>query len=339
MDMSHYYHQEENRFRGAAHAGSWYTSNAPQLTADLLGWLSRVSPKYPGQQFPAIGCKGIIAPHAGYAFSGENAAWAYKCIDPSTTRRVFILGPSHHWRIKTCALSRCHTYDTPIGTLPVDTATVNSLYAAGGFEWMSMTIDEREHSIEMQLPYLRKVCEGKDIKIVPILIGNLDQAAELEYGEKIAPYLAQEGTIVIVSSDFCHWGQRYNYTFYYPKSKPIASPFSPDEGWHITRASPPDPDQSIWESITQLDHEGMGILADKNRSALTAHTDFHKYLNTTSNTICGCHAIGVLWGALARLESASGRKASCTWVKYDQSAQVTEVSEFSVSYASGWITI
>ena len=198
---------------------------------------------------------------------------------------------------------------------------------------------------------------SKDIKIVPILIGNLDQAAELEYGEKIAPYLAQEGTIVIVSSDFCHWfvgslcqfnccnfffyqrGQRYNYTFYYPKSKPIASPFSPDEGWHITRASPPDADQSIWESITQLDHEGMGILADKNRSALTAHTDFHKYLNTTSNTICGCHAIGVLWGALARLESASGRKASCTWVKYDQSAQVTEVSEFSVSYASGWITI
>jgi len=46
---------------------------------------------------------------------------------------------------------------------------------------------------------------SKDIKIVPILIGNLSQAAELEYGDKIAPFLAQEGTIVIVSSDFCHW--------------------------------------------------------------------------------------------------------------------------------------
>jgi len=200
---------------------------------------------------------------------------------------------------------------------------------------------------------------SKDIKIIPVLIGNLDQAAELEYGDKIAPFLAQEGTIVIVSSDFCHWfvvslpfvdstnccfiyskrGQRYDYTFYYPKPKPVSSPFSPDEGWHITRASPPDADHSIWESITQLDHEGMGILADKNRSALTAHTDFHKYLKTTANTICGCHAIGVLWGALVRLERASGRKASCTWVKYDQSAQVTEVSEFSVSYASGFITL
>ena len=95
MDMSHYYHQEENRFRGAAHAGSWYTGNgktislvksereggdysswknqtynslitAPQLTADLLGWLRRVSPRHPGQQFPAIGCKGIIAPYDGF---------------------------------------------------------------------------------------------------------------------------------------------------------------------------------------------------------------------------------------------------------------------------------
>jgi len=46
---------------------------------------------------------------------------------------------------------------------------------------------------------------SKDIKIVPILVGNLDQAAELEYGDKIAPFLAQEGTIAIVSSDFCHW--------------------------------------------------------------------------------------------------------------------------------------
>jgi len=145
--------------------------------------------------------------------------------------------------------------------------------------------------------------------------------------------------IQLTAALFTQRGQRYDYTFYYPKPKPVSSPFSPDEGWHITRASPPDADHGIWESITQLDHEGMGILADKNRSALTAHTDFHKYLKTTGNTICGCHAIGVLWGALVRLERASGRKASCTWVKYDQSAQVTEVSEFSVSYASGFITI
>ncbi|KAF5356215.1 hypothetical protein D9756_003798 [Leucocoprinus leucothites] len=333
MDQAQYYYQEENRFRGAAHAGSWYTSNAPQLTADLLGWLGQVRPKT-GQEFPAPGCKAIIAPHAGYAYSGENAAWAYKCIDPSTTRRVFILGPSHHWGLKTCALTRCHTYDTPIGTLPVDTATVNELYAKGSFEWMTLGVDEKEHSIEMQLPYLRKVCEGKDIKIVPILVGNLEPAAELQYGELLAPYLAQEGNVFIISSDFCHWGQRFDYTFYYPK------PNSPQgEGWHATRASPPEKDYRIWESITQLDHAAMGILGDKDRTALTAHTDFHKYLNATSNTICGRHPIGVLWGALARLEGASGKKASCTWVKYDQSAQVTKVSESSVSYASAWIKI
>jgi hypothetical protein len=111
------------------------------------------------------------------------------------------------------------------------------------------------------------------------------------------------------------------------------------DGWHATRASPPERDFKIWESITKLDHAAMGILGDKNRSAMTAHTDFHNYLRATENTICGRHPIGILWGALARLEQTTGKKASCTWVKYDQSSQVTEVNEYSVSYASAWVKI
>ncbi|KAJ3552174.1 hypothetical protein NP233_g12943 [Leucocoprinus birnbaumii] len=307
MDQGQYY--EENRFRGASHAGSWYTSNAPQLTADLLGWLGQVRPQHAGQQFPPPGCKAIIAPHAGYAYSGETAAWAYKCIDPSTTILVLMM--------------RFRTF------FPV----VNELSTKGPFEWLPLQEDEREHSIEMQLPYLRKVCEGKDIKIVPILVGALDQAAELRYGEVLAPYLAQEGTVFVVSSDFCHWGNDFDYMFYYPKEncKPI-------DGYDTTRASPPEKDYKIWQSITQLDHAAMGILGDNNRNALQAHTDFHRYLRATGNTICGRHPIGVLYGALAVLEN-QGRKASCTWVKYDQSCRVTQINENSVSYASAWIKI
>ncbi|KXN89983.1 Protein MEMO1 [Leucoagaricus sp. SymC.cos] len=334
---------EENRFRGASHAGSWYTSNAPQLTADLLGWLGSVGPRadLPGQVFPSPGCKAIIAPHAGYQYSGSNAAWAYKCIDPSTTRRVFILGPSHNWSIGECALTRCHTYDTPIGTLPVDTAAdharllvVDDLHGKGGFLWMNMTVDEEEHSIEMQLPYLRKVCEGKDIKIVPILVGRLSAKAETQYGEKLAPYLNQEGTVFIASSDFCHWGQRFNYCFYYPKPDSRV-----DDAFYATRAMPPERDFPIYKSITKLDHEAMGILSDRDRSAILAHRDFHRYLKDTGNTICGRHAIGVLYGALAYLEQGTGRKASCRWIKYDHSEDITKVHQSSVSYASAWINI
>jgi predicted class III extradiol MEMO1 family dioxygenase len=83
----------------------------------------------------------------------------------------------------------------------------------------------------------------------------------------------------------------------------------------------------------------MGILADKDRSALTAHRDFARYLQETGNTICGRHPIGILYGALAHLEETTGRKKSCTWVKYDQSLQATNITDDSVSYASAWIKI
>lgn len=191
----------------------------------------------------------------------------------------------------------------------------------------------------------------KDIKIVPIMVGDITKEQELEYGRILAPYLAEEGTVFIASSDFCHWsvfmaylvldnstflrrGPEYYYTFYFPKPNCL-----PSEGYQATRATPPEKGYKIWQSTTQLDHIGMGILADQDRSALTAHRDFHRYLVETDNSICGRHAIGILYGALAHLEETTGRKKFCNWVKYDQSAQVTKITDNSVSYASAWIKI
>ena len=70
---------------------------------------------------------------------------------------------------------------------------------------MSESTDEDEHSIEMHLPYVRKIFEGIDIKIVPILVGSLGKADEATFGERLAPYLSREDTFTVVSSDFCHW--------------------------------------------------------------------------------------------------------------------------------------
>lgn len=81
----------------------------------------------------------------------------------------------------------------------------------------------------------------------------------------------------------------------------------------------------------------MGILSVSDRNAQRAHADFHKYLKDTGNTICGRHAIGVLYGALAHVENTTGKRVVCKWVKYDQSSQCTKAWESSVSYASAWI--
>lgn len=184
--------------RRATHAGSWYEADPAQLGAQLEGWLRDVNEELreaggetasslPGSDFgrdfdpPVKDARAIIAPHAGYSYSGPAAAWAYRCIPAgsnshttsnsasapasagaSAIKRVFILGPSHHVYLDGCALSTCESYATPLGDLPLDVELINGsgLAGTGEFEWMDVHTDEDEHSIEMHLPYIRKVFEG-----------------------------------------------------------------------------------------------------------------------------------------------------------------------------------
>ncbi|KAJ7225471.1 MEMO1 family [Mycena pura] len=306
--------------RVASHAGDWYTANANKLDAELSGWLERVD-----EQYPIQGCKAIIAPHAGYAYSGPTAAWAYKSIDITPIKRVFVLGPSHHIYIDGCALSTCTHYATPLGDLPLDLDTIRELRATGNFEDLSRSADEDEHSLEMHLPYIRKMFQGKDITIVPIVVGTVSQQAETAFGALLAPYIAREDTFCVVSSDFCHWGTRFSYTHYVPGADAPAI--------RLSRTLSPTADHPIHMSIRELDREAMDLLAKP--PAAQAHTNFAAYLVRTKNTICGRHPIGVLLGVLAAL--ASDRKPELKWVRYEQSSECVTIRDSSVSYASAWV--
>ncbi|KAF7306969.1 hypothetical protein MIND_00489700 [Mycena indigotica] len=305
--------------RNASHAGDWYTANASKLDGELAGWLEAVDADY-----PIRGCKAIIAPHAGYAYSGPAAAWAYKSIDVSSIKRVFVLGPSHHIYIDGCALSKCTSYATPLGDLPIDLDTVRELRASGKFQEISHSADEDEHSLEMHLPYIRKVFQGKDIAIVPIVVGAINQQLEAEFGALLAPYLARDDTFCVVSSDFCHWGTRFNYTYYLPNAS--ATPM------RLSRSQTQSLDQPIHASIRALDHQAMNILAKP--PASSAHAAFAAYLSSTKNTICGRHPIGVLLGSLAALHD---RPSELKWVRYEQSSECETLRDSSVSYASAWV--
>jgi predicted class III extradiol MEMO1 family dioxygenase len=234
---------------------------------------------------------------------------------------------------------------------------------------MSIQTDEDEHSIEMHLPYVRKVFEGYvhhvamlgflfrpmsrlDIAIVPILVGAIDQDKEANYGRLLAPYLARDDTFSIVSSDFCHWlvhyrtskaftdlqlflhrGTRFSYTFYYPDPPPSSTPpirLSPVR-LPATLSTHP-----IHESISALDHEGMDILTLPAGGAPEAHEKFTEYLARTKNTICGRHPIGILLGALADMEQ-EGRTPKIEWVRYEQSSRCVDITDSSVSYASAYV--
>ncbi|TMS04791.1 Protein MEMO1 [Larimichthys crocea] len=162
--------------REASHAGSWYSASGSQLNAQLEDWLSKA-------QSTIRPARAIIAPHAGYAYCGACAAHAYKQVDPSVTRRVFILGPSHHVPLSRCALSTAEIYKTPLYDLRIDQKVYADLWKTGLFERMSMQTDEDEHSIEMHLPYTAKAMESHkdEFSIVPVLVGALSQRFRYTY--------------------------------------------------------------------------------------------------------------------------------------------------------------
>ncbi|KAK5132105.1 hypothetical protein LTR08_000355 [Meristemomyces frigidus] len=280
--------------RKASHAASWYSASPPQLNAQLDGWLADVKtpvtcigPLSAGQtvaELPVAGARVIIAPHAGYAYSGPAAAWAYKAWDVSKAKRVFLLGPSHHHYLTKAALTRCTHYATPLGNLPIDRATTADLHKTGHFDWMTPSVDEDEHSLEMHLPYIYKTLSksvpsalhhprpppqptskltatttrtfGPDPTsptfppLIPLLIGNTTPATEKALALLLAPYLADPTSAFVISSDFAHWGTRFRYTYY--------RPHPPGPAQQQLTATPRAGARAIHESIREVDFECMG---------------------------------------------------------------------------------
>jgi len=87
---------------------------------------------------------------------------------------------------------------------------------------MTLEADEDEHSIEMHLPYIARVMQNnRDFTVVPVLVGSLSPDKEIKYGRIFAKYLSDPSNLFIISSDFCHWGQRFRYTYYDEKKGEI----------------------------------------------------------------------------------------------------------------------
>ncbi|XP_044866364.1 protein MEMO1 isoform X3 [Mauremys mutica] len=275
----------------------------PQLNAQLEGWLSQVqSTKRPA--------RAIIAPHAGYTYCGSCAAHAYKQVDPTITRKIFILGPSHHVPLSRCALSSVEIYRTPLYDLRIDQKIYGELWKTGMFERMSLQTDEDEHSIEMHLPYTAKAMESHkdEFTIVPVLVGALSESKEQEFGKLFSKYLADPSNLFVVSSDFCHWGQRFRYSYY-------------DES-----------QGEIYRSIEHLDKMGMSIIEQLDP------VSFSNYLKKYHNTICGRHPIGVLLNAITELQK-NGMNMSFSFLNYAQSSQCRNWQDSSVSYAAGALMV
>jgi hypothetical protein len=184
-------------------AGSFYPNDSEELRNTIKKFLEKVKSK-PRK------CIGLVAPHAGYAYCGKIAASAYKSMSNNFDTAV-ILGPNHGGLGVGVSVS-FENWRTPLGTVEVDEEFVKELIKD------SMIMEDskshwREHSIEVQLPWLQYLF--KDFRIVPISINPIyfDVKTCKEIGEKIAETsrLTRRKVLIIASSDFTHYGSMYGY--------------------------------------------------------------------------------------------------------------------------------
>jgi AmmeMemoRadiSam system protein B len=246
-------------------------------------------------------------------------------------KRVFLLGPSHHYYLTGAATTGCDKYCTPLGDLTVDTALVEAIQQEWGLEIMSKRTDEDEHSLEMHLPYIYKMLSLRNpdfqknpssVPLVPIMVGNTDAAAESRYGALLAPYLTDPTNLFVISSDFCHWGSRFRYTYYQPPNGAAAT--------QLKSSSRMPSDYPIHASIAAVDYESIDSIESG------SHRLFLDQLRKTGNTVCGRHPIGLFMAAVESAKGLGQEKGLFNFLRYERSSLVEDIKDSSVSYCSAF---
>lgn len=178
------------------------------------------------------------------------------------------------------------------------------------FDYMDERTDVDEHSLEMHLPFIRHIMDHRPFALIPILVGDLQTAghSDVKYGEIFAKYYQDPHTIFIFSSDFCHWGKRFQFT----------------------RRNETESIQQASQFIEELDKEGIEYICRRN------HERFKDYLTCKGNTICGQNPILILLQLLKHIETgtAHDNPQYAKLVHYAQSSKITSSSDSSVSYAA-----
>lgn len=304
--------------RSASHAGSWYEGELEPLERRVQGLLSKISATDVTGQLLAL-----IGPHAGIQYSGATCAHSYAVLSKyllspagSSCRRIFVIGPAHHKWMPGAQASGASFYATAWGNIAVDREVIDQLLLKaqqGGipFSLTSRETDEEEHSLEMHFPFIGYILKSASsistraavgsICVVPIILGGREDDVLRQISRLLQPYFGDPENIFVFSSDFCHWGQRFRYTYHY---EPTKYP-------------------TLCESIQAMDEEGLRHIESQSVDRWT------EYLRRTGNTICGMRPLTVL------LHLLQGRRATVTFRSYAQSSAVKTTGDSSVSYAAG----
>ncbi|HEY7170513.1 MAG TPA: AmmeMemoRadiSam system protein B [Vicinamibacterales bacterium] len=184
--------------RKPAVAGTWYSDSPEALAADVDRYLAAVDAAPPLDDLVAL-----VAPHAGLMYSGPVAAYAYRQMRGRSPKLIVLVGPSHFVGFDGVAVYRHGGFASPLGIAEVDEASAAALIAASPVCREHAAAHAREHSLEMQLPFVRRL--APDAKILPLVMGwQTDQTARA-LGEALAVVLRGRGALLVASTDLSHY--------------------------------------------------------------------------------------------------------------------------------------
>ena len=185
--------------RRAAVAGSWYPGTATVLASVVDEYVAAADdgPRALGRLVA------LVAPHAGLMYSGPVAAYAYRQLRRHPIDVAVLVGPSHFVGFEGVAMSGSGGFETPFGVAEIDEALASAIAAATPLVHERPAAHAREHSLEMQLPFLMRL--APEAKIVPLVMGWQNASTASGLGDALAKVLGDRRALLIASTDLSHY--------------------------------------------------------------------------------------------------------------------------------------
>ena len=178
-------------------AGYFYPAEKEKLQKNISQLLQNAKL---GKSFNKI--FGIVSPHAGYIYSGKTAAYAYNLLKGKSYKTVIVISPSHAEYFPGISIYDGDAYETPLGIVEIDQIMTDKLIENSKTIFKGIQGHRKEHSLEVQIPFLQSVL--KEFKIVPVVMGDQSKMFVDELAEKISKVVNDE-TLIVASSDMSHF--------------------------------------------------------------------------------------------------------------------------------------
>jgi len=204
--MSRSHHIPRSEIRESVIAGTWYPADPERLRQTVDEWLAKAERIEPPGELLAL-----VAPHAGYIYSGQIAACAFKQITalPEGARfdRVVVIAPSHYPYGGQLLVTDKSYYETPLGLVEVDKALLDRVLAEAATLRVKRLSHDQEHSLEIQLPFLQRVLPS--FRLVPIVMEDQTLPACRVLAESLRRVLGEQRALLVASTDLSHY---HNYS-------------------------------------------------------------------------------------------------------------------------------